>query len=143
VLGTGSVWLKLNVESETEGEAASKCAADIGPDSEPQLESTGAAPEECLIVSALTAATAFGSMYVRSLERSGEEQSSPERQFQAGDRVECKVADQWHLGTVRGLNFDANALGCPAFGLVPYVVELDTEQVACVPRDDDTVVRKA
>ena len=143
VLGTGSVWLKLNVESETEGEAASKCAADIGPDSEPQLESTGAAPEECLIVSALTAATAFGSIYVRSLERSGEEQSSPERQFQAGDRVECKVADQWHLGTVRGLNFDANALGCPAFGLVPYVVELDTEQVACVPRDDDTVVRKA
>ena len=143
VFGTGSVW--LNVERESEGEAASiKCAADIGTDSEPQLESTGASPpEECLIISALTAATAFGSMYVRSLERSGEEQSSPKRQFQVGDRVECKVADKWHLGAVRGLNFDANALGCPAFGVVPYILQLDTEQVACVPRDDDTVVRKA
>ena len=52
-------------------------------------------------------------------------------------------ADQWHLGTVRGLNFEANALQCPAVDGVPYVVQLDIEQVACVPRDDDTVVRKA
>lgn len=144
VLGTGSVW--LHVEREPEAEAKCKLEADNGPDFEPQLESTGASPlssEKCFIISALTAATAFGSMYMRSLERSGEERSSPKRRFGIGDRVECKVeADKWHLGTVRGLNFEANALRCPSVDVVPYVVQLDTEQVACVPRDDDTVVRK-
>jgi hypothetical protein len=138
VLGTGSVW--LHVERESEADV-------VGTDSQPQLEPTSASPslpEKCLIISALTAATAYGSMYVRSLERSGEERPSPKRRFHIGDRVVCKVeADQWHLGTVRGLNFEANALQCPAVDVVPYVVQLDTEQVACVPRDDDTVVRKA
>eukprot|EP01043_Picozoa_sp_COSAG02_P015397 COSAG02_NODE_657_length_18797_cov_34.071238_1_plen_992_part_00 len=141
VLGGGSVWLHQAKEVEAEPVAI----ADPELASELQLLSVdSASAQACVVVSALAAATAYGSMYLRSLNRPDRALAVPQPRFRVGDRVDCKLGPgQWRTGTVRGLNFEGKALRCLVADIIPYVVQLDSDEVVCVPRDHDTMVQEA